>query len=90
MLKTFFFVSAIAISSSAFAATFSKSEQADYMKECTGTDQALKDYCACTLTELQKRFSITEYRALGALSEKQLKDHAAFNEAMAACSDKVE
>lgn len=87
---TLTFLLALLVAVPALAEPFSKTEQKIYLKECVGDDATMHDYCDCTLTEMQKRMSVAEFRALGELDEDKIMDDEKFSDSIAACSDKIQ
>ncbi len=79
----------IFVASPAVAEQFSKLEQKVYLQQCVGDDEKMKDYCSCTLDEMQRRMTLKEFRALGELKEGEIMDNEKFTDSVMACSSKI-
>lgn len=90
MLKFLAAMSLIALAMPAAAEPFPESIVTIFLTECTGGEAALQAYCDCTIKELQDRMTLTEFEALGQLSEDQVMKDEKFSGSVVACAKHVQ
>lgn len=78
-------VIAVAAGAQAKKTQYPAKDRQAYLDACMQGQKRFERYCGCTLEQIQKRMSLTEYQSLSKLPEDEVINNDRFNAAISAC-----